>query len=338
MYGSTSTTSSSSELAPRKRAIKAHRKSRRGCFTCKGRKVKCCESRPQCTNCLKTGLTCVYPDEEAKVISTKIGKIQYQSRGFSLRDMRFFHDFMTASFPHLPLNGEHAWKNDIPIFAQEHDFLMHAILALGASHLHARTNLDLKKAVERHRAVAMRGLTDIHCEDAGQSRTDNDHRMTKLNAQLATAYALTFCSSYMGDSLSLLLVLVRSCASFSMQIMNSGFSSPLFPGGGRTISSDDHAKVMRERLSDAPPLTNVSRVESTKASLDKVASVCTFTSTELAIWTHMSQILEKINNPFESYCHLIAIYDAFTRMSAADFARFADISNFSSSSNCHSGG
>ena len=38
---------------------------------------------------------------------------------------------------------------------------MHAILALGASHLHANTNLELKQTVDRHRALAMNGLLDF---------------------------------------------------------------------------------------------------------------------------------------------------------------------------------
>lgn len=78
--------------------------------------------------------------------------------------MRFFHDFITVSFPQCPLNSEHAWTKDVPIIAQEHEFLMHAILALGASHLHANTNIDLKQTVERHRAAAMRGLIDVPAE------------------------------------------------------------------------------------------------------------------------------------------------------------------------------
>ncbi|OAQ97962.1 hypothetical protein LLEC1_00518 [Akanthomyces lecanii] len=39
-----------------------HRRTRSGCFTCRGRRVKCDEARPICERCRKGGRDCVYPD------------------------------------------------------------------------------------------------------------------------------------------------------------------------------------------------------------------------------------------------------------------------------------
>ncbi|KAF4970933.1 hypothetical protein FSARC_2129 [Fusarium sarcochroum] len=40
---------------------RGHTKSRRGCYNCKRRRIKCQETRPACGHCTKTGLKCEYP-------------------------------------------------------------------------------------------------------------------------------------------------------------------------------------------------------------------------------------------------------------------------------------
>ena len=40
---------------------KGHTKSRRGCFNCKRRRIKCQETHPACGHCVKMGLKCEYP-------------------------------------------------------------------------------------------------------------------------------------------------------------------------------------------------------------------------------------------------------------------------------------
>lgn len=46
---------------------KGHTKSRRGCYNCKRRRIKCNERHPQCNHCIKAGLRCEYP---ANIIQT----------------------------------------------------------------------------------------------------------------------------------------------------------------------------------------------------------------------------------------------------------------------------
>ncbi|VEU24288.1 DEKNAAC105601 [Brettanomyces naardenensis] len=52
-----------------------HRKSRRGCATCKRRRVKCDEAKPICGNCQRIGLDCVYlfpgPEDSKKILSER---------------------------------------------------------------------------------------------------------------------------------------------------------------------------------------------------------------------------------------------------------------------------
>ena len=63
----------------------------------------------------------MYPDKQiAKVAApTQINLIQPNPFGYSLRDMRFFHDFLTVSYPHLPLESDEAWLKEVPIIAQQ---------------------------------------------------------------------------------------------------------------------------------------------------------------------------------------------------------------------------
>lgn len=37
------------------------KRSRMGCLTCRQRKKRCCEKRPQCTECIRLGLDCIWP-------------------------------------------------------------------------------------------------------------------------------------------------------------------------------------------------------------------------------------------------------------------------------------
>ena len=44
---------------------RTHTKSRKGCQTCKNRRVRCDEFFPQCRNCTKRGIRCAYMDDSA---------------------------------------------------------------------------------------------------------------------------------------------------------------------------------------------------------------------------------------------------------------------------------
>ncbi|KID83901.1 C6 transcription factor [Metarhizium guizhouense ARSEF 977] len=54
---------------------RGHTKSRRGCYNCKRRRIKCQETRPACGHCVKTGLKCEYPS---------LPQITYQLAGHAI--------------------------------------------------------------------------------------------------------------------------------------------------------------------------------------------------------------------------------------------------------------
>lgn len=107
---------------------KGHKKSRKGCFACKKRKVKCTEQLPQCAQCERLDLDCEYPttryqkaNENTVVVTTgsrpghlapaPTNALRTTSTSFSMDDMRFFSHFILAAYPSLPLNGDQIWMD-----------------------------------------------------------------------------------------------------------------------------------------------------------------------------------------------------------------------------------
>lgn len=175
---------------------------------------------------------------------------------------------------------------------------MHGILALGAAHLHARTDLALKESVDRHRSLAMQGLNSMELVKAnGAHRASHDHE-TRLSALLATCYLLTFASSYMGDSLNLFLVLVRGCNSLTKQIVADGYTSPLLPWKSRSATADPHLEVMRRRLRNVPAL-QADEVSGARISLALVESNCVFLPFQWRIFELMKAIVDNVKEPIE---------------------------------------
>jgi hypothetical protein len=100
---------------------KGHTKSRKGCFSCKKRKIKCQETRPICGNCIKAEITCEYPraPQQQMLLPSLVNPPQSTPTVFSMADMRLFHHFMVRAYPHLPVGADEIWKLKIPAFAHE---------------------------------------------------------------------------------------------------------------------------------------------------------------------------------------------------------------------------
>jgi hypothetical protein len=100
---------------------KGHTKSRRGCFNCKRRKIKCQETQPACGNCEKAGIVCEYPRivQQQQSESSIIRQPQATNASFSMTDMRLFHHFLVRAYPHLPVGADAVWTLEVPAFAHE---------------------------------------------------------------------------------------------------------------------------------------------------------------------------------------------------------------------------
>lgn len=175
---------------------------------------------------------------------------------FSMNDMQFFHHFLTISFPHLPLGNDEVWVRDIPQFAQEHTFLMHAILALGASHLNRMTPLSCyEKEALMHRGNAINGLNTCMAKTS--------HIYGEADAMLATCYALTFQSSYMADGISDFVIFVRGCALATGKIRDENAPTAF------NLAPNRHHTVIRPRLHGLPQI-HPSHLEQGLSALDEV--------------------------------------------------------------------
>ena len=146
--------------------------------------------------------------------------------------------------------------------------------------------------------MAIQGLNStILLEDGQLSRTYKDAG-TRLTALLATSYALAFAASYMGDSLSFFLVLVRACSSLTIEIVQAGHSSPLLPWNAKSATSAPHLEVMRRRLKNVPPFPGGDIAEA-KASLNLVEKECSFAPFQWDLLSTLKLVVDSTHEPFE---------------------------------------
>ncbi|KAE9378285.1 hypothetical protein N431DRAFT_328339 [Stipitochalara longipes BDJ] len=160
-------------LPPPRRAF---RKSRRGCRTCKARKVKCDEKHPLCGNCSRRypGLaSCEFehftqlpkrnsesasaPSRQqshgsptltlsiGKVITTNPAGISH-SEGQRVLELRLMHHYTTSTCKELPdghsRKANYVWSIDIPKLAFQSDLVLSALLGISALHHWALTPDD----------------------------------------------------------------------------------------------------------------------------------------------------------------------------------------------------
>lgn len=139
-------------------------------------------------------------------LSSTIKLADPQAYQFSWQDMQALHHFLVFCPPPLPIGNHDVWTRMIPQRAQQHPFLMSAILSLGASHLSCLTSCQSShnQAVSL-RGPALRGLEELLARSDSWSIHDTD-------AALATCYALTFQASHMLDGMDDYLVMVGGCA------------------------------------------------------------------------------------------------------------------------------
>ena len=206
-------------------ARRSHRKSRAGCLRCKTRRIKCDERKPACTNCLKKRNACVYPPpiSASAPVAVKPGTGKCQrviafpsmvSDTFSLDDMRFFHHFLIKAKPHMPVGNDAVWAKEIPQYAQHNPFLMHAMLALGATHLGRLVDSDCYKIQSlTYRVRGFDGLRKAVAKPKWQQG--------EADSLVAAGYALMQQSAHLEDAMIEWLSLLRLIYSIAFKISES---------------------------------------------------------------------------------------------------------------------
>ncbi|KAL4938719.1 hypothetical protein BDV06DRAFT_214883 [Aspergillus oleicola] len=128
---------------------RSHTKSRRGCFQCKRRHVKCDEELPRCSLCKKRGLDCDYPPDSADgqvpivpgdVVAANITTsppTETWTEPTRMLEMKLFHHYVVdASFTLRQdlLEAGH-FQVAVPRLATSNPFLLDILMAFSALHL-----------------------------------------------------------------------------------------------------------------------------------------------------------------------------------------------------------
>ncbi|KAF4998670.1 hypothetical protein FGRMN_2996 [Fusarium graminum] len=170
----------------------SHTKSRKGCATCKKRKVKCDEQRPACFNCSRLQEDCRYLPVTAKKTSPRPARSPKQnetprsigspqptvssSGGINLVDLELFHTFSTSTYSTLFTSSglREFRRTTVPRLAIQYDYLMGEVLALAALHLayHRpdQRHQYLSTALTHHQAASQKAR--VLLKSINQENTD----------------------------------------------------------------------------------------------------------------------------------------------------------------------
>ncbi|CAF3575187.1 hypothetical protein SNK03_000395 [Fusarium graminearum] len=263
---------------------RGHTKSRRGCYNCKRRRIKCQETHPACGHCTKTGLKCEYPSTPQITHQP-----HHQVPLFSLQDMRFFQHFLTQCYPHHPLKQEDIWTHEIPCIAHNNEYLMHAILGFSASEL-MRDDPSILSSAMNHRIKAIRAIKKRLAETNKSSMNYEE-----ANAMVATCFALTFQSVSLDDGLAEYLTFIRGIMIVGMQMMFRGIK-PIFEN---MFEQDQDALL--EPLMQGLPLIPKGFTDSAFEALTNLKPLCT-EEVELEYHQHLMAMVEKLYvNSWDAY-------------------------------------
>ncbi|KAF3908787.1 hypothetical protein ABW21_db0206124 [Orbilia brochopaga] len=156
-------------LNPSESKAKTRNRSKTGCLTCRKRKKKCDEGKPDCNNCLKNQIVC---EGYSPKTFWKPGK-DFNHRLPSFRpslpaliegveshlDRKLLNHFVVTVSSVLSKFGDekNPFKELLLPLAIDNSGLMHSMLCLAASHL-ARTDPSVRNAQYQHKDVAIKIL------------------------------------------------------------------------------------------------------------------------------------------------------------------------------------
>ncbi|KAL6707216.1 hypothetical protein ACN47E_004763 [Coniothyrium glycines] len=302
---------------------KGHTKSRRGCFNCKRRRIKCNEKHPDCNHCIKAGLQCEYP---ANIIQAtqrplpsphpqEVGNLRSTPGMFSMADMRLFHHFLITAYPHLPVGADKIWITVIPSFAHNYEYLIHSILALAASHLDAVSTSSVAEQAIQHRILAVKSLNEA-LSVPPKSRCEQDARM-------AAALALAFQSSHLQDGMAEFLTMVRGC-----NLIAGDEASMNSDSAFHAFREDGHLEMMRSRIgSSRLSCVNREDLDVAAISLRELESL-NMSEWERQYWEILMRTVENAyDRPVETYTTFVTLYNIPSRWTHDEFQAFIDPNN-----------
>ena len=150
------------------------------------------------------------------------------------------------------------------------------MLGLAASHLTFTSDLNLASDALSHRVIAMRGLNDALSKPPKTS--------TDADAMLAACYALAFQSSYMGESVSEFLTMLRGCALIIAQNWSKKLGSVF-----KDVDMEGQTRVILSRLDNLPAIDS-KLVSVAKASLEQLRPLCQNKAEEVALQSLLNAV------------------------------------------------
>ncbi|KAG9250447.1 uncharacterized protein F5Z01DRAFT_629404 [Emericellopsis atlantica] len=299
---------------------KGHRKSRAGCFTCKRRKVKCNEAIPECGQCRRLELDCQYestPRSQPREADWTLGRpLSATPSTFQMQDLRFFQHFLLTAYPTLPPQGDETWQG-VGQMSHQYDFLVHAMLGLGASHLGMLDEQGYRESALMHRIKAIKLMNKF------LSRRDPP-TVPNRDAALGTILCLTYQSAYIADGMTDFLIMIRGCYILGPD-MGGDWSTSLFNGFVRKTYVNTVTELMPPRQQPEP--LDEAVLKGFLASARRVATLCQSLA-EMEVLALVQEIAMPAATDL-AHCYLLHsyLYEKLAQLTTDEFNSFIDPQN-----------
>ncbi|KAM0545345.1 hypothetical protein ACHAPJ_011417 [Fusarium lateritium] len=307
------TPTGSPQKAPRRKPIpgRGFRKTRRGCFNCKRRHVKCSEHRPECVGCRRMSLQCVYPaplvPTPRKIPSAPVVKV-------CLDHLRFFQHFLVEAYPPHPYGASSVWQ-DVAALSHEYEFLASSLLALAAQHLTVFNKADYSVQALGLRISAIKGLNDALSQPCCTA--------ADADARYAAIISLTFQSSYMPDGLMEFVAMMRGWMIISTTLVTDSRAS-LFSRFTRQSFVESMEQLVKKQCT----AEDEAAIEGFLASL-RVLQPLLRGNAELQYLSKLQDlaVLSK-SSPRDALLELVPCYALTNKMTDEEYASFTDPFNY----------
>ncbi|EWG52071.1 hypothetical protein FVEG_16915 [Fusarium verticillioides 7600] len=304
---------SSPPEAPRRKPVpgRGFPKTRRGCFNCKRRRVKCSEHRPECQGCRRMRLPCVYP---AAVLPDPQNVPSAPTVKVCLDHLRFFHHFLTEAYPPHPYGASAVWQ-DVAALSHKYEFLASSILALAAQHLTVSNKADYSVEALNLRISAIRGLNDALSQPC--------HTVIDADARYAAIIGLTFQSTYMPDGLMEFIAMMRGWMLISTTLVTDHQTSMF-----RQFTRNSWVGSMEKFVEEQHGSTDEIVIEDFLASL-KILQPLLQGQAELQYLSRLERLaLLSKTSPRDALLEMVFCYALTNKMTDGDYASFTDPSNY----------
>ncbi|TVY59439.1 Uncharacterized protein LSUE1_G007758 [Lachnellula suecica] len=278
---------------------------------------QCQETLPECENCIRSSLTCRYFSHAANIAAEPQQSFTlHETQIFSLTDMRLFHHYLVAAYPHFPVRNDNIWLVYITPIAHQCSYLMHALLSLSASHLTKLTKSSFTAAAQTHRLSAITGLNNVLNEPVTSAEQGD--------AILATCYALLMQSWYMDDGLPTFLVLTRSCDAITRHVQSLKVGS-IFAHE----NLESRVESMQTRLIGAPAFSTEC-LRSAISSLNGLLPLCR-QAFEKKLWATLEDcFISLAHSPLKAYKTHLQIERSLIALDPNELEQLLDPTNTAS--------